>query len=113
MSRRFRPVPLRLRRMRYGAPYRGDFRFYALVETITGKRKRVSFQVKVGSALMGDRHRLSRLIRAVVNVIKYQKKIPVHRLGDVFSSFNELFKGTRWVSIRRLLRYEAGVVYGR
>lgn len=99
--------------MRYGAPYRGDLRVYGLVETMTGKRKRISFQVKIGSVLMRNRRRLSELIRATVNAIKYQKKVPVHRQGDVFSSFSELFKRTRWVKIRKLLHYEAGVHYER
>ena len=107
------PVPSRLKRMRYGAPYRADLRFYGLVESLTGKRKRVSFQVKVGSTLMRNKRRLGELIRAVVKAIKYQKTIPVHRQGDVFSSFKELFDRTKWVRIRRLLDYKAGMHYER
>ena len=112
-KRKSRTVPSRLTRMRYGAPYRGDLRVYGLVETQTGKRKRISFQVKVGSALMKNKRRLMELIRATVNAIKYQKKIPVHRQGDVFSSFSELFNRTKWVKIRRLLTYKAGMHYER
>ena len=112
-KKKFRTVPSRLTRMRYGAPYRGDLRVYGLVETLTGKRKRVSFQVKVSSALMRNRRRLSELIRATVNAIKYQETIPVHMQGDVFSSFSELFNRTKWVRIRRLLTYKAGMHYER
>lgn len=99
--------------MRYGAPYRGDTRVYGLVETMTGKRKRLSFQVKVSSTLMRNKRRLNELIRAIVNAIKYQKKVPVHRQGDVFSSFSELFNRTEWVRIRRLLTYKVGMHYER
>jgi len=99
--------------MRYGAPYRGDLRVYGLVETLTGKLKRISFQVKVGSSLMKNKQKLMQLIRATVTAIKYHKKIPVHRQGDVFSSFKELFDRTKWVRIRRLLDYKAGMHYER
>lgn len=112
-KRKFRPVPSRLRRMRYGAHYRGDFRVYGLVETMTGKKRRVSFQVRISSALMRNRRKLMELIRATCIALKYQKKIPAHRQGDVFSSFDELFNTTRWVSIRRLLGYKAGMHYER
>jgi hypothetical protein len=112
-KKKFGTVPSRLTRIRYGAPYRGDLRVYGLVETETGKRKRISFQVKVGSALMKNKQKLMQLIRATVNSIKYQKMIPVHRQGDVFSSFKELFDRTKWVRIRRLLDYKAGMHYER
>ena len=111
-KKRFGTVPSRLTRMRYGAPNRGDLRVYGLVETLTGKRKRISFQVKVSTALLRNKQKLMQLIRATVNAIKYQKTIPVHRQGDVFSSFKELF-GTKWVRIRRLLDYKAGMHYER
>ncbi len=99
--------------MRYGVPRRGDLRVYGLIKTMTGKTRRISFQVKIGSGLMRNRQKLSSLIRAVVNAIKYQKKVPVHRQGDVFSSFKELFDRTNWVRIRMLIDYKAGVVYAR
>jgi hypothetical protein len=112
-KKKLRAIPSRLKRMRYGAPYRGDLRVYGLVETLTGKRKRISFQVKVSTALLRNKQKLMQLIRATVNVIKNQKMIPVHRQGDVFSSFKELFDRTKWVRIRRLLDYKAGMHYER
>jgi hypothetical protein len=113
MERKFRPVPLRLRQNRYGAPYRGELRFYGLVETLKGNRKHVSFQVHVSPRLLTNRQRLSELIRALCNAIKYQKKIPVHIQRQSFSSFQELFNRTRWVEIKKLLDYKAGMRYER
>jgi hypothetical protein len=112
-KKKYRKAPSRFMRMRYGVPRRGDLRVYGLIKTMTGKTKRISFQVKIGSGLMRNKRKLSRLIRTVVNAIKYQKKVPVHRQGDVFSSFKELFDRTKWVKIRRLLDYKAGVIYAR
>lgn len=110
---KFNPVPARLIRMRYGVPYRGDFRFYGLYQTLDGRRKRASFQVMVSPSMLRRRKGLGGLIRATINAIKYQKKMPIHRQGDVFSSFSELLFRTPWVRIRKLLRYKAGVEYER
>lgn len=111
--KKFRKVPSRFKPMRYGIKHRGDLRVYGLVKTITGKTKRISFQVKISSRLLRNGKDLGKFIRAVVNNIKYKKRIPVHRQGDVFSSFTELFDRTRWVKIRNLIDYKAGVHYER
>jgi len=110
--RRFRQLPSRLRRMRYGAPNEGDLRVYGLVTTMQGKRKRLSFRVKISPRMMRYRRNLMNLVRATVNAIK-DKTIPVHKQGEVFSGFGELFEETKWVKVRKLHWYEAGVHYER
>jgi len=74
--------------MRYCVPFRADFRFYAIFETVEGKRKRASFQVRISDTMMRRKKGLARLIRSVVNATKFQKKMPVHMQGDVFSSLH-------------------------
>jgi len=37
------------------------------------------------------------------------KKLPVHRLGQTFDSFRELFFETSWVKVRRIIRYSVDV----
>ena len=110
--RKLRPVPSSLRRLRRGARYDWHGRFYGLYETTTGKRKRFSFQVRVGSALKRNRRKLGWLMRMTVRALK-DKTVPQHRQGEVFSSFRELIFKTRWFKVRRMLDYRAGVIYER
>lgn len=51
-------------------------------------------------------------ILTVVNMIKYQREIPVHKAGQVFSSLQDLLS-TPWIKVRKILKYEAGAVYER
>jgi len=107
-----RPAPLSLRRLRRGASHDWYARFYGLYETATGKIKRFSFQVRVGSALKRNRRKLGWLIRTTVRALK-DETVPEHRQGEVFSSFRELIFNTSWFKVRRLLDYKAGVIYER
>jgi hypothetical protein len=50
------------------------------------------------------------LIRATCNNI-LDKEVPVHKQGDIFSGFGELFEETKWVRVRKVHWYEAGVHY--
>lgn len=106
---RYRALPSSLRQMRRGARHREYARFYGLYVSMTGKRKRFSFQVKFNRRLTGKWK--YRLIVTTVNALK-DEEIPRHRQGEVFTSFGKLF-GTTWVKVRKLIRYEAGVVYER
>lgn len=112
-STKFRPVPLRLKQTRYGARHREFARFYALYLTMTKKRKRASFSVKINPRLSGKQKQ--RYIIMVINALNDETNpaIPVHRQGDVFSSFPELLEATPWIRIRKLLKYKAGVTYER
>lgn len=41
-----------------------------------------------------------------------RNRIPVHKSGQIFPSLKSLME-TPWVKVRKILRYEAGVVYER
>ena len=109
-ERKFRPLPSDLRAMRYGARYDVYARVYALYETTTGKRKRASFQVYKNPRMSNKT--FGQAIRVVIRNI-LDKRIPVHKQGEVFSSFNELLRRTKWVRVRKILRYKAGAIYER
>lgn len=108
-----RPHPARFDRMRYGIKASGDLRVYGLVTTMQGKRKRISFRVKISKRMMRYRRNLYNLIVATCNAIKFDKTVPVHKQGEVFSGFGELFEKTEWVKVRKVHWYEAGVEYER
>jgi hypothetical protein len=111
--RKFRRVPSNLKRMRYGVrPRQGIIRFYGLVTTMEGKKKRISFGVRVRERMLRYRRNLMSLIRATCNNI-LDKEVPVHKQGDIFSGFGELFEETKWVRVRKVHWYEAGVHYER
>lgn len=110
MPRGFRTVPSSLRRLRYGARYREYARFYGLYINRIGKRKRFSYSVRISPRL--SNRRKYRYIVIVCNAL-LNKEIPEHRQGEVFYSFRELLHETRWVRVRRLLEYHAGVEYER
>jgi len=118
--KRPRPPPPIFRALRSAAKLRkkgtvGYARFYALFEDIRGKKKRASFAVRVRSkylASTSQRRALMRWIRTVCNAM-LDNTMPVHKYGQRFKSFRELLKETKWVEIRRLLDYRAGVVYVR
>lgn len=105
---RFRILPGYLR---YSRVYSNNFaRFYGLYLSSLGKAYRFSFQVQVAPSM--SKERLSQLIRLTVGRLKIMSTIPQHRQGQVFKSFQELFK-VPWFRVRRLVKYRAGVVYER
>ncbi|MEM2104527.1 MAG: hypothetical protein QW717_06535 [Candidatus Bathyarchaeia archaeon] len=108
-----RPHPSRFDPMRIGARAEGILRVYGQVKTMQGKRKRISFGVKISRRMMRYRRNLFNLIVATCNSIKLDKTIPVHKQGEVFSSFGELFEKTDWVKVRKVEWYKVGVKYER
>ena len=112
MSRRGRPVPKRLRQMRSEARPKWYARFYGNYSTMTGKRKRFSFRVRIASRLQRNRKALASYIRIVCFNLK-EKKVPLHVSGQTFHTFKDLLWGTPWHRMRRLREYEAGVQYER
>lgn len=108
-----RPHPPRFDPMRIGARTEGILRVYGQVKTMQGKRKRISFGVKISRRMMRYKRNVHHLIVATINAMKFDKTIPVHKQGDVFSGFGELFEDTEWVKVRKLEWYKAGVEYER
>jgi hypothetical protein len=106
----FRPVPSSLRATRVFARHREYARFYGSYRSETGKTRRFSFQVKIARSL--SNRKKSILIRNVVSNI-LDRRVPVHKMGQSFSSFRELLRRTTWVRVRRILDYKAGVKYVR
>lgn len=110
MSKEFRPAPLSLRQLRYGVRYNEYARFYGNYVSMTGKRKRFSFQIRVSPRLSGRQK--YRLIVRTCNAL-LDNTIPQHRQGEVFDNFGDLLKRTKWFRVRKLRQYEAGMVYER
>lgn len=110
MPRKFRPVPLHLKQLRYGAQHSQYARFYGLYQTITGKKKRFSYVVKISQRL--SERQVYRLMVVACGAL-LDSAIPEHKRGQVFSSFGELLRRTRWFRIRKIIRYKAGVIYER
>jgi hypothetical protein len=110
-KRKLRPTPEYLKGMRIGATHRWFARFYGNYETITGKLRRFSFQVRVSPKLSQNRKALANNIRMTCGTL-LDGNIPEHMQGDTFHSFIDL-RLARWFRVRRLRDYEAGVVYGR
>jgi len=104
----FRPVPRDLRRLRRRARIREYARFYGNYTSMTGKRKRFSFSIRI-SPRISNRAKYEFMVETC-NALK-DKQVPEHTLGEVFSSFGELLDGTVWFRIRRLRNYRAGVIY--
>ena len=107
--RPFRPLPIDLgKRRRVTA--RQYARIYLNYESAQGKIKRLSFAVKVDPyknrivqyKLM--KHLCSKLLR---------NQIPLCAQGYVFDDFGDLFVVTQWIRVRKVRRYEAGMVYAR
>jgi len=111
IKRKLRPVPEHLKRMRIGATHRWFARFYGNYETLTGKLRRFSFQVKVSPKLRQDRRALAFNMRMICSSL-LERTVPEHVQGETFQSFRDL-RLARWLPIRRLRDYEAGIVYGR
>jgi hypothetical protein len=103
------PTPRYLRALRPTVRHREYARFYGLYETMDGKRKRFSFGVKISPKLT-NRQLYSLIVATCNNLL--DKRIPEHRAGEFFPSFRDLFR-TRWIRVRKLLRYQAGVHYER
>jgi len=104
----FRPVPRSLVRLRQRARYREYARFYGNYTSMTGKRKRFSFSVRI-SPRLSNRAKYEFMVETC-NALK-DRMVPEHTLGEVFSSFGELLDRTVWFRIRRLRNYKAGVIY--
>ena len=97
--------------MRIGATHRWFARFYGLYDSIDGKIKRFSLQVKINRALSQNRRGLGMLMRSTVKEL-LDGKVPEHVQGEVFPNFIELF-GRKWINVKRIREYHAGVIYGR
>jgi len=114
-KRKLRPVPENLKRMRYGLEDLGErrwlARFYGNYETMTGKLRRFSFNVKISKTVSKNRRALAVLMRTTVGKL-LECTVPKHVQGETFSNFLSLF-GRDWQRVRRMRQYEAGVVYKR
>lgn len=108
---KLRPAPSHLRRMRQGATHRWFARFYGNYETMTGKLRRFSFQVKVSPELSQNRKALAYNMRMTCSAL-LERNVPEHVQGETFHSFRDLTIA-RWFPVRKLRNYEAGVLYGR
>lgn len=104
----FRPVPLGLRQARPSIQ-RDYARFYGNYVSKFGKIKRFSFQVRIDLSKGGQL--FGRLIRTTCGRL-LQNQIPLHKQGQVFSSFAELFHRTAWIQVRKVRNYEVGMSYG-
>jgi hypothetical protein len=111
IKHKLRPAPAYLKRMRIGATHRWFARFYGNYESMTGKLRRFSFQVRVSPELSQNRRVLADNIRTTCGAL-LENNVPEHMQGDTFHSFRDLMLA-RWFRVRRLRNYEAGVVYGR
>jgi len=104
----FRPMPLGLRSSR-PTQQRDYARPYGNYENKFGKIKRFSFQFRI------DLSKSSKIvylqIRNVCGRFK-QNQIPLHKQGQVFSSYNELMFHTPWIKVRKVRNYEVGMSYG-
>jgi hypothetical protein len=102
----YRKMPLKYRTLGTEKEYA---RFYGLFETHQKKVRRFSFQVRM------DKVRSNRLkyqlVKATCGKI-LRGQIPVHKAGEVFETFGEVFRGS-WVGVKRVLQYQVGVKYGR
>lgn len=105
----FRPIPTSLRRRRRVTP-KQYARAYVRYETKQGKIKRWSGQVKVdpykNPIVQG------KLMRHLCNKFR-NNMIPLVPQGHVFDDFGDLFIGTRWIKVRKILSYRAGMEYER
>lgn len=108
---RFRPAPEHLKLMRIGATHRWFARFYGNYETITGKLRRFSFQVRISPELRQDRRALANYMRMTCGSL-LDRNVPEHVQGETFDSFRDLMLA-RWFRVRKVRNYEAGVAYGR
>lgn len=113
LKHKLRPLPEFLKWTRYGVTDSQKWyaRFYGLYDSIDGKIKRFSFQVKINKALRQNRRGLGMLMRSTVKEL-LDDKVPKHVQGEVFPDFLSLF-GRDWQRVRRMREYKAGVVYAR
>lgn len=110
MQRSIRSVPSHYVHGRRRARYREYARFYANYISMTGKKKRASFAVKVEPSLTNRaKHKL--MVSVCNNILN--KKIPQHVRGQIFHGFYALVRGTPWFGVRKILYYQAGMVYER
>jgi len=110
MQRSIRRVPRNYVRGRRTARYREYARFYVNYTSMTGKRKRASFAVRVEPSL-SNRAKHNLMVSVCNNILN--KKIPQHVQGEVFHGFYALMRGTPWFEVRSVQNYEAGMVYER
>jgi hypothetical protein len=106
---KFRPIPVDLRRARV-VP-RQFARIYVRLETMTGKVKKWSGQVKV------DPHKNRtvqyKLMKYTCNRILKNRMIPLAPTGSVFDDFGDFLNATPWGKVRRILSYKVGMEYVR
>jgi hypothetical protein len=102
----FRPLPLGIRGVRqHGTDYA---RFYGMVRTKNDKRKVLSFSVKINQKLSNKTK--GKLIASVCGHFK-DRRVPIHKKGQMFPSFKTLLYKTNWIKVKRIENYEAGVEY--
>jgi hypothetical protein len=106
----FRPLPIDLRRRRRGMAPRQYARAYERYESKTGRVKRQSFSVKVDP----DKNPIVqyKLMRHLSNKLK-RGLIPLVPQGTMFDDFGDLFIGTRWIKVKKVLSYKVGMEYVR
>jgi hypothetical protein len=104
---RFQPIPRPLGRPRT-SPVHSYGRFYALYTDNFGAIHRATFQVRA------DKYMPKMKYHWVAITAQKMKEgyIPQHFNGQVFGSFPELH-AERWVRVRKVREYEAGVHYER
>jgi hypothetical protein len=110
IKKAFRPLPPAILGLRLRARHNEYARFYGNYVSMTGKKKRFSFQVTVNPRLKNKQK--YRLIVKTVGAL-LNNTIPEHVQGEVFDSFQELHYKTRWLRVRRLNEYKAGMHYER
>jgi hypothetical protein len=74
-------------------------RFYGRYEDMKHRHLGYEYQVRVSDRLSGKA--MHKLIATVCTKMKYDHLMPIHRKGQAFSSFRELFRSP-WARIRRL-----------
>ena len=109
--RRLIPLPIYVKALRGKTRQQDYARFYGLYETIMPRRKkRFSFVVRI-SPKLSNRQVYKKMVE-IQNAL-LNEKIPKHWRGQIFKSFNELLNKTPWKKVRKIHKYQAGVVYER
>jgi hypothetical protein len=104
----YRPIPTDLRKRRRIAPDYANF--YGSYITKDGRKKRFSFKVKVDP--YKNRIVLGKLIKMTCMRIK-DNRIPPVKNGYVFDDFGDLLSATKWMRVRLIKPYKAGMEYER
>ena len=106
----YRPVPFPIRRTRRRGRIDSYCRFYCMAIDYSGKRIRPTFLVRVPERMSNKE--MYYWIVAVCNAIN-DKTVPEHRPNQVFNGFKELFYGTPWIKVRKIIDYNVDMFYTR